>query len=184
MGDGASRASSPAVAVLVLLSSVPLFMMANKNFMPHDDQSEFEINLRAPEGTSLESTEVMTNRVANAVRERLPEVDYTLVTIAGDPAQTRNLGNIYVRLKPIEQRTRDQFAIMDVIRKRDPAAVRRPTCARRCRRSRSSAAAARRTPAIQFVINGPDLKKLEVARPAAGREGEAACPASSTSTPR
>ena len=27
---------------------------ANKNFMPQDDQSEFEINLRAPEGTSLE----------------------------------------------------------------------------------------------------------------------------------
>ena len=56
------------VAVLVLLSSVPLFMIANKNFMPQDDQSEFEINLRAPEGTSLESTEVLTNRVADAVR--------------------------------------------------------------------------------------------------------------------
>src|SRR5690242_11917264 len=82
------------VAVLVLLSSIPLFMMANKNFMPPDDQSEFEINLRAPEGTSLESTEVITNRVATAVRRGIPEVAYTLVTIGGDPAKTRNLGNI------------------------------------------------------------------------------------------
>ena len=57
------------MAVLVLFSSVPLFMIANKNFLPNDDQSEFEINLRAPEGTSLESTEVITNRITNAIRE-------------------------------------------------------------------------------------------------------------------
>ena len=62
-------------------------MIANKNFLPQDDQSEFEVNLRAPEGTSLESTEVITNRIANAMRQQMPEVDYTLVTIGGDPAQ-------------------------------------------------------------------------------------------------
>ena len=101
----AHRAIVAGLAVLVLLSSVPLFMIANKNFMPSDDQSEFEVNLRAPEGTSLEATEVVTNRIANSIRQRLPEVDYTLVTIGGDPAKTRNLGNIYVRLTPIEART-------------------------------------------------------------------------------
>src|SRR2546428_10887619 len=73
------------LAALVLLSSVPLFMAVNKNFMPQDDQAAFEINLRAPEGTSLDATEMLTNRIANAVRQRLPEVSYTLVTIAGDP---------------------------------------------------------------------------------------------------
>src|SRR5437763_5325141 len=97
------RAIVAGVAVLVLLSSAPLFMAANKNFMPPDDQAEFEVNLRAPEGTSLESTDVVTNRVANTIRQRIPEVDYTLVTVGGDPAMTRNLGNIYVRLKPIEE---------------------------------------------------------------------------------
>ena len=68
------------------------------------DPGTYELQhiIRAPEGTSLESTEVITNRVANAVRQRLPEVSYTLVTIAGDPAKTRNLGNVYVRLKPID----------------------------------------------------------------------------------
>src|SRR4051794_11683998 len=64
----AHRAVIAGIAVLVLLSSVPLFMMAPKNFMPQDDQSEFEVNLRAPEGTSLEATEVVTNRVASAMR--------------------------------------------------------------------------------------------------------------------
>src|SRR4029079_19709849 len=52
----AHRAVVAGVAVLVLLSSVPLFMVASKNFLALDAQSEFEINLRAPEGTSLEST--------------------------------------------------------------------------------------------------------------------------------
>src|SRR5438094_3358675 len=111
------RAAVAAVAALVLLSSAPLFMVANKNFMPLDDQSEFEINLRAPEGTSLEATEVITNRVANTLRQRIPEVAYTLVTVGGDAAKTRNLGNIYVKLKPIEERTRDQFALMEMTRK-------------------------------------------------------------------
>src|SRR5437660_9430453 len=104
------------IAILVLFSIVPLMGIQHKNFLPPDDQAEFEINIRAQEGTSLESTEVITNRVANAVRQRLPEVSYTLVTIAGDPAKTRNLGNIYVRLKPIEERKRDQFAVMGNVR--------------------------------------------------------------------
>jgi HAE1 family hydrophobic/amphiphilic exporter-1 len=154
------RAIVAGISVLVLLSSVPLFMMANKNFMPPDDQSEFEINLRAPEGTSLESTEVITNRVASAVREHVAEVDYTLVTIAGDPAKTRNLGNIYIRLRPIEQRSRGQFDIMDEIRRQVL-----PPLSTNLRTSVQEVAVigggGSQSAAIQFVINGPDLGKLE-----------------------
>ena len=62
----AHRGIVAGIAVLVLLSSVPLFMVANKNFLPNDDQSEFEVGLRAPEGTSLEATEIIANRVATA----------------------------------------------------------------------------------------------------------------------
>jgi len=157
----AHRVIVSGVAVLALLSSVPLFMMANKNFMPQDDASEFEVNLRAPEGTSLEATEVLTNRVATAMRARLPEVDYTLVTIAGDPAKTRNLGTIYVRLKPIEARSRDQFVVMDVIRKeilpKFPADIRTSV-----QEVAVIGGGGSQNAAIQFVINGPDLKKLEV----------------------
>src|SRR5256885_15310004 len=148
------------IAILVLFSSVPLMGIAHKNFLPQDDQAECEINVRAPEGTSLEATEVITNRVATAVRRRLPEVSYTLVTIAGDPAKTRNLGNIYVRLKPIEQRTRDQFAVMDAIRKQIL-----PSFPRDLRTSVQEVAVigggGAQAAAIQVAINGPDLKKRE-----------------------
>ena len=36
--------------VLVLVSSVPLFRIVNVNFTPVDDQSQFEVTVRAPEG--------------------------------------------------------------------------------------------------------------------------------------
>jgi len=149
------------LAVLVLFSSVPLFKLANKNFLPQDDQAEFEINIRAPEGTSLESTEVLTNRVATAVRQRLPEeVGYTLVTIAGDPAKTRNLGNIYVRLTPIEQRRRDQFAVMSIVRSQilPPLTANMRTSVQPVATIGGGGAQAAD---IQFVINGPDLRRLE-----------------------
>jgi HAE1 family hydrophobic/amphiphilic exporter-1 len=156
----AHRAVVAGVAVLVLLSTVPLFMMANKNFMPPDDQGEFEINLRAPEGTSLESTDLVTNRVAATVRARIPEVDYTLVTIAGDPPKTRNFGTIYVRLTAIETRGRDQFTIMDEIRKQilPPLSTNLRTSVQEVAVIGGGGAQAA---AIQFGINGPDLQKLE-----------------------
>jgi HAE1 family hydrophobic/amphiphilic exporter-1 len=148
------------IAVGVLLSTVPLFMAVDKNFLNNDDQSEFEINLRAPEGTSLESTEVITNRVATAIRKQIPEVDYTLVQIAGDAAKTRNLGNIYVRLKPIERRDRDQFTIMTAIRSEvlPPVATNLRTSVQPIANIGGGGS---QNADIQFIINGTDLAKLD-----------------------
>jgi HAE1 family hydrophobic/amphiphilic exporter-1 len=104
-----------ALAVLVLLSSVPLFQLVNVNFVTQDDQSGFDVSIRAPEGTSLEATELMANRITAAIR-RIPEVQYTLVTVAGDGAGTQNNASLFVKLTPIEARDRDQFAIMGEVR--------------------------------------------------------------------
>src|SRR6195256_6090587 len=85
---------------------------------------------------------------------------YTLVTIGGDPAKTRNLGNIYVRLQPIEQRRRDQFVVMGQVRK-DVL----PPLAKDLRTSVQPVAGigggGNQNADIQFIINGPDLKKLQ-----------------------
>ncbi len=149
-----------AIAVAVLFSTLPLFKVVDKNFLNNDDQSEFEINLRAPEGTSLESTEVITNRVATAIRNQLPEVDYTLVQVAGDAANTRNLGNIYVRLKPIEARSRDQFSVMTAVRNQVL-----PPFTANLRTSVQPIATigggGSQNADIQFIINGSNLSKLD-----------------------
>src|SRR5207237_4107074 len=74
------------LCVLVVLSIVPLFMFVGKNFLPVDDQSQFEISVRAPEGTTLASTSTLVERIATDARQ-LPGVTDTLVTIGGGQQQ-------------------------------------------------------------------------------------------------
>ena len=78
---------------------------------------QFEVGLRAPEGTSPDATEIIGSRLAARIRE-LPEVAYTLVSVADDPARTQNAGTVYVRLTPVEDRKRDQFEVMKEVRTR------------------------------------------------------------------
>ena len=156
----AHRGLMAGFAVLVLLSSAPLFMAVNKNFMPQDDQSEFEVNVRAPEGTSLEATEVIANRVGTAIR-RLPEVDYTLVTVGGDASRTRNSANLYVRLKPIEARSRNQFAVMGEIRNEILPKLAQNGLRTSVQPVNAIGGSGAQAAEIAFVLQGPDLRQLQ-----------------------
>ena len=111
----AHRGVIATLAVLVFFSSVPLFRFVSINFTTQDDQSGFDLTVRAPEGTSLDATQVLADRIATAIR-RIPEVGYTLLTVAGDGAGTQNSASIFVKLVPIEARRRDQFDIMAQVR--------------------------------------------------------------------
>ena len=99
----------------VFISTVPLFMRVNKNFLPQDDESQFEVQVRAPEGASLESTDTISSSIAARIRQ-VPGVERTLLTIGDDQQSTKNLGVIYVGLKPVKERKLDQFQIMAKIR--------------------------------------------------------------------
>ena len=156
----AHRGVVAGLAVLVLLSSVPLAIVAPKNFMPIDDQSEFEIGIRAPEGTSLQATELVANRVATRIREHVPESQYALVTVADDGAGTPNLANVYVRLSPIEARSRSQFAIMADVRSNVLPAFAQSRLRTMVRQSGGMGGGGAQSSEIQFVLNGPDLETL------------------------
>jgi hydrophobic/amphiphilic exporter-1 (mainly G- bacteria), HAE1 family len=160
----AHRGIVAGLAVAVLLSSVPMFRIVNINFTPQDDQSEFDVSLRAPEGTSLEATEVTANRVASAIRQ-IPEVVYTMITVAGDSAGTLNTASIYVRLKPIDERDRDQFVIMDVVRnevlpKAAPQGVKASLQAPGIAGGGGGGGQGGQGD-VTFVLQGPDLRTLE-----------------------
>jgi HAE1 family hydrophobic/amphiphilic exporter-1 len=154
------RAIVAGIAALVLLSSVPLFMVANKNFLPSDDQSEFEVGLRASEGTSLEATEIIANRIASKIQQ-MSGVSYTLVTVADDPARTQNVGTIYVRLTPVNERNRDQFELMNVVRTEVLPTVGVPNLRTGVRPVATIGGGGNQNAEIQFTISGPDLKRLE-----------------------
>ena len=156
----AHRWAVAGLALLVLASSIPLFALADKNFLPNDDQSEFEIGLRAPEGTSLEATEIIANRIATRVRQ-LPEVEFTLVSVADDPARTQNVATVYTRLKPVDGRTRDQFAVMNDVRSNILPQASAVNLRTGVRPVATIGGGGNQNAEIQFTINGPDLKKLE-----------------------
>jgi hydrophobic/amphiphilic exporter-1 (mainly G- bacteria), HAE1 family len=144
-------------AVLVLLSSIPLFRITAVNFTPEDDQSQFDVTMRAPEGTSLASMAVLANRVSTAVRQ-IPEVDFTLVTVAGDAAGTLNTASMLVRLYPIEERGRDQFAVMSQIRDQILPAYAKAGIRTAVQQGGGPGGGGG---GIQFMVQGPDLKQLE-----------------------
>ena len=101
--------------LLVLFSTGPLFKVVDKTFLPYDDEGQFAISVRAPEGASVDATMTILESIASRVR-RLPGVTNTVVTIGDDPQQTLNLGNIYVKLGEASQR-QNQYDIMDRVRK-------------------------------------------------------------------
>ncbi len=150
-----------AAAVLVFLSSVPLFILADKNFLPNDDQGEFEIGLRAPEGTSLQATELLANRIATRARATVPEAAFTMVTVADDSARTPNLATIYAKLVPLEDRRRDVFAVMDEVRTRLLPGFAAANLRTGVRPVAAMGGGGAQSAEIQFVINGPDLTLLQ-----------------------
>ena len=108
------------VVVLVMLAvfaaTVPLFQMVDKTFLPQDDESQFEVQVRAPEGASLATTEKIGSSIATRIRQ-IPGVDRTLLTIGDDQQRTRNLAVIYVGLVDVHEREMNQFQIMERIRR-------------------------------------------------------------------
>lgn len=149
------------LALLVFLSSVPLLMAVGKDFFPEDDQDEFEVSIRAAEGTSLQSTMAIAQKVAEDVR-KLPHIEYTLTTIGDDPQQTPNEAKIYVRMTPLKGRSLSQFEVMSQVREKvlpkyAPLNL-RPVVTTIAAIGGSS----RQNANLAFTIQGPDLEKLNI----------------------
>jgi hydrophobic/amphiphilic exporter-1 (mainly G- bacteria), HAE1 family len=150
------------LSVFVIISTIPLFMFVGKNFLPVDDQSQFEVNVRAPEGSTLSFTSGLAERMAADLR-KLPGVTDTLVTIGGGQQQIVNIANIYIKLTPIAERSVTQNDLM--ARARDEIVAKYvKEFPDQLRTSINSVAAISgggfRNVDIQYVIGGPDLDKL------------------------
>jgi HAE1 family hydrophobic/amphiphilic exporter-1 len=130
----------------------------NKNFLPSDDESQFQVVARAPEGSSLQTTLTIMESIAARIR-KLPGVETTVVTIGDDPQVTQNLGGVYVKLVPVDKRDRSQFDLMAEVRKNIL-----PQYARLNLRTSVSPVNAFGNGVnaeIMYWIGGPDLNRLE-----------------------
>ncbi len=144
-----------AACVIVLVSTVPLFMIIGKDFLPNDDQSEFEVTVRLPPGSSLEGSDAVMKGLEAEVK-KLPGIRNMLTTLGSDVRRQVDRGSILVELVPPEQRQQSQKALMLMARDRLKdfhdliIAVQLP----------SLFAGAGPDNDLQFFLQGPDLNQL------------------------
>ncbi|MDQ3635020.1 MAG: efflux RND transporter permease subunit [Acidobacteriota bacterium] len=145
--------------LLVVLSIIPMFMLVGKNFLPVDDQSQFEVSVRTDEGTSLQATTVLMERIANDIR-KMNGVTDTLITIGGGQSGVVNAGSIYVKLTDLSERSKSQEELMADARKLLGEKYSKDLRVA-VQQVQAFSGGGFRNANVQFVIGGPDLNKLE-----------------------
>jgi HAE1 family hydrophobic/amphiphilic exporter-1 len=145
-----------AVSIVVALSSAPLFMLVGKDFLPVDDQSEFEVTVRMPVGSSLEGTDAMMKRLEAEMRT-LPGVKHLLTTVGADVQRRVDRGSIIAELTPVDERDHSQQELMQMARERLQqfreltVGVQLPALIQ----------GAGTRADLQFYLQGPDLNRLD-----------------------
>jgi len=156
MWSMAHRKAVIGFSVLTVLSIVPLFMLVGKNFLPADDQSQYNVLIRTPEGTSLASTTQIAERVAQQIRA-LPGVESTLMTDGSTADGSVNNASIYVKLTDLNQRSASQQDLMQ----RTRALLRSiPNEIHTGVELVSTIGGNQSNADVQYFIQGPDLGKL------------------------
>ena len=140
----------------VFLSSIPLFMMIGKDFLPTDDQSEFEVVVRMPPGSSLEGSDAVMKSL-EAELKKLPGIRNMLTTVGSDARRQVDRGSILLELVPPEQRKIGQLDLMLAARERLKRfrdlviAVQLPSLFQGAGPQQD----------LQFFVQGPDLNQLD-----------------------
>jgi HAE1 family hydrophobic/amphiphilic exporter-1 len=151
------------LSLLVMASTVPLFAAVGKSFIPHDDQSEFEVTVKTPEGYSLTRTDE-TLRALEARLGELPHVTHLLTTIGDVSGRLRagegpvTTGSVYVRLSELDERELSQTDIM-----KDARAIMAdyPDLRSSVQNVNLFVSGGQRFSDLEFDLTGPSLSKLE-----------------------
>ncbi len=149
------------VGVAIFASFAVTFPMCKKvggDFLPPNDEAQFEVYLQTPESTTLEATALIGERLARKIRD-LPEVASTLVSVADSDSRQANVGHIYVLLSDPEKRTRNQNDVMAEVRSEILKDV--PAGTRVAAQPVNDFSIGGQNANVSYVISGPDLDKLE-----------------------
>jgi len=99
------RLAVSVLALIVILSSVPLYRAVKQEFIPTNvDEAEFEVNINGPEGTNL----AVMNEAMQEIEKQIlstPGVRLVLSNAGGSFLGGLNQGGAYVRIAPHEERT-------------------------------------------------------------------------------
>ncbi|HSR98777.1 MAG TPA: efflux RND transporter permease subunit [Kofleriaceae bacterium] len=138
--------------------ALPMCKKVGGDFLPPNDEAQFEVYFQAPEGTTLEATTLIAERVARSVRQ-IPEVESTLTTIGDSDSRPSNIGHIYIHLTDPKTRARSQALVMEQVREQVLPSV--PEGTRVAAQPVNDFSLGGQNANISYVISGPDLDKLE-----------------------
>ena len=100
-------------AIAVMCSSVPLYKIVRQEYVPTDvDEGEFEVGVTGAEASSVTSMNDAMRAIEAEVRAT-PGVDLVLSTTGGGFINSANRGEMYVRLKPFDER---RFSLSRLVR--------------------------------------------------------------------
>ena len=110
------------LTILVIYSTIPISGIMGFTLIPRDDQSEFEVRVRTPEGYSL----TQTSQLVGEIEARLKKLKGTqhLFTTIGQTSGGRVIkgegdvtnATVYLRMTDLEDRDYTQFAIQQEAR--------------------------------------------------------------------
>ena len=103
-----------AVALATFALTFPLNAMVGRDWIPPDDQSEFQVSLNWPEGTSIEGTSKLAVEISDRIAQ-IPEVEFVNPYIHEASLSSHN--HIYVRLVDVTRRKASNLDVAAKVRK-------------------------------------------------------------------
>lgn len=152
-----------ASSILVLFSTPVLFVAVGKDFVPKDDQSEFEVSVNLPEDYTLQRADEVLTELDLRIRQ-LPGITDSFITIGDTTGRITkgqgevNKATIYYRILPIAERDYSQFDVMSDARK---LLVQYPDLRAAVQDVAVIQATGIRQVAIDLNLRGPDMEKLQ-----------------------
>ena len=111
------------VCLGVMLASIPVFKLVKVEYIPSDvDESEFEVNVNAPEGTSVAGVDEAMRAIEAELRE-VHGIRTVLATSGGGFLGGVNQGRFFVRIAPHEERKLSVSRFFKSLIRLDPAAA-------------------------------------------------------------
>ncbi|HKY31407.1 MAG TPA: efflux RND transporter permease subunit [Candidatus Polarisedimenticolia bacterium] len=167
-----------AIGAVAALSAVPLYLIVRQEYIPSQvDEAEFDVNVNAPEGTSLAAMDEIMREV-EAELKATRGVELVLATAGGGFLGGINQGGAYVRIAPHSERTLSPARVVRELLRGRPLAAFTETYSqadvmsevrRRLRRFTDLRTSVRNAPSfnlgggnfeVDFVLRGPDLEAL------------------------
>jgi multidrug efflux pump len=144
------------IIVFVFGIIILLWIKLPSEMAPVEDRSQITIRTSAPEGATFEFLRDYNDRIAHLADSLVPERDAIIAMVRN------NWSNISVILPDIKDRKRSQMEIADIL----SAAVKTETSARSFVQQQSTFGGRRTSMPIQYVLQAPNIDKLEEFIPA------------------